>query len=104
MAGFEANKTPLLANATYTSATLMSETYDTIVGSVESDKAGTLYIEQSQDGTNWDVSTSYSITAGNGKGFTEIVVAPYFRVKYTNGGANQTNFRIYVKRSAAGTR
>ena len=104
MAGFEATRTPLGANETYTSATLMADTYDTIVGTVFADQAGTLYIEQSNNGTNWDLSTSNSISASTGEAISEVIVAPYFRARYVNGATPQTAFRLTVKRSAAGVK
>lgn len=104
MAGFEATRTPLAGNGVYTSATLMAETYDTIVGTVFADQAGTLYIEQSHDGTHWDFSSSNSISASTGEAISEVVVAPYFRARYVNGATPQTAFRLTVKRSAAGVK
>lgn len=70
---------------------------DTIRGSVYSDQSGTIYIEQSGDHVNWDVSTSYAITGGNGQGFVENVVSPYCRLRYVNGATAQTAFRLFCR-------
>ena len=104
MAGFEATNTPLGNAGVYTSATLMAETYDTIIGTVFADQSGTLYIEQSTDGTHWDFSSANSITGGTGEAILENIVAPYFRARYVNGATPQTAFRLEIKRSAAGVK
>lgn len=104
MPRFEATSNPLAGNATYTSGTLIADTYDTIVGLVYASHAGTLYIEQSIDGTNWDLSESVAVSATTGTRFEKTIVAPYYRIKYTNGGTQQTTFRLSVKAVAAGTR
>lgn len=71
-----------------------------IVGTVISDQAGTLLVEQAPDGINWDVASSFAVTAGaaegDGQGFSVEVVAPSMRLKYTNGATPQTVFRLYA--------
>jgi hypothetical protein len=100
---FISSTTNLANNATFTSNAYNTDRTDKIAGTVFSDQAGTLYIEQSSDGTNWDVSTSYGITANDGKGFSEDLYAPYVRVRFTNtGGSTQTAFRLFAKSSSAG--
>lgn len=56
-----------------------------------------LSIQQSSDNTNWDITDTYTIaaaTAGQGKTFVVPRQARYYRVVYTNGGTNQTTFRL----------
>lgn len=77
---------------------------DNISGMVFADQAGTLYIEQSADGTNFDISTSYSVTASDGKGFSEPLYGAYVRLRYVNGGTNQGSFRISARYTSAGSR
>jgi hypothetical protein len=89
--------TPLGANGTYTSGSLTVSGYGRIVGTVFADQAGTLYIEQSSDGTNWDASTGVSVSAGTPASFSVEVVAPTARVRYVNGATAQTAFRLYVR-------
>lgn len=88
--------TPLGAGASWTSAVDSDPTTGYIVGSVYADQAGTLYIEQSPNSTNWDVVDSFPVSAGNGFGFTVEKVCPYTRVRYVNGTTSQTVFRLYV--------
>ncbi len=88
--------TALGASVTFTSASFDVSSAKFIVGSVYADVDGTLYIEQSPDGTNWDVSSAFSVTGGTGIGFSVEVVAPYARVRYTNGATAQSSFRLYA--------
>ena len=104
MPRFEATTTPLTGAATFTGGTLITDTYDTVVGTVFSDQSGTAFIDQSNDGTNWDLVTSVAVTGGTGAAINVALVAPYFRARYVNGATPQTAFRFEVKATAAGTR
>lgn len=76
---------------------------DNIVGLVFSDKAGTLNIEQSIDGTNWDYNAApVAVAAGVGTGFTVPLYGAYVRLRYVNGAAAQVAFRIGARFSSAG--
>lgn len=88
--------TPLLANETIESDPIKADRWSRITGSVKADQNGTLIIEQSPDGVNWDVQDTFTITANNGIGFSVEVVCPYVRVRYINGSTDQTEFRLYV--------
>ena len=76
------NDTPINNGQTFTSAILTVPRSDIgykIVGSVFTDKAGTIYIEQDYDKSKilsdaFDVSSSYSVTANDGSGFSEDIV------------------------------
>jgi hypothetical protein len=60
----DSTTTALAANASYTTASAFSLSgFDKIVGSVFADQAGTLFIEQSWDGTNWDIASTVNVTA-----------------------------------------
>ena len=87
---------PLAASATYTSTTLSLGVYDKIVGSVFADQTGTLDVNQSYDGTHWDVQSSITVSASTPTGFNISVVAPYAQLVYTNGATAQTVFRLNV--------
>lgn len=90
-----ATTTPLGANATFTSGVLVVSGLDNIVGTVFADAAGTIYVEQSFDRANWDISTDYAVAANDGKGFAEKVYAPFVRLRYVNGSSAQSAFRLY---------
>ena len=87
--------TALAANASWTSASEEILTFGRITGTVFADVAGTIYVEQSPDNTNWDVVDSWSVTAGAGLGFSVELVARYVRVRFLNGATAQTTFRLF---------
>jgi hypothetical protein len=100
--GYLGSTTALGVNGVYTSPVLMTDRADNISGSVLSDQSGTIFIEQSGDGKNWDISTSYPVTANTGKGFSESLYLPYLRVRYVNGSTAQGTFRIFARFTSAG--
>lgn len=56
-----------------------------------------LSLQQSSNGTNWDITDTYTVSlsaAGGGKTYVVPRQARFFRVVYTNGGTNQATFRI----------
>jgi len=95
---FSYTTTPLAANASWTSSVDDSPYTRFICGSVYADQPGTLYVEQSPDGSNWDVVDSFSVPAGTGLKFSVEKVLPYVRVRYVNGANSQEVFRLYVYR------
>jgi len=89
----------------FVSDTIQASSADRVTGSIFSDQPGTLYIEQSPNGTNWDVSTSYTVTANQGAGFSEEVLLPNVRLRFSNtGAATTTVFRLYARFQSAGAR
>lgn len=96
------NVEPLAANGTWTSGSKVTDRADAITGTIFADQTGTLYIEQSNDGTNWDLSTSVAVAASTGKGFKEELYAPHVRLRYVNGATAQGAFRVYARFSSAG--
>lgn len=89
--------TPLTSGATFTGTATLTNGYGIIYINVYSDVASAtdgLVIEQSSDGTNWDFDDTYTIPAATGKTFSVQPAGRYVRVKYTNGGTNQTEFRL----------
>lgn len=100
----ESTKTPLAAAGVWSTGQLQAGLADRITGSVFADQTGTIYIEQSGDGTNWDISTNYPVVASTGSGFSEELVLPYVRVRYVNGGTQQGVFRLFVRMTSQGSR
>lgn len=88
--------TPLAAGATWTSTSINVQGFGRITGSCYSDQPGTLYVEQSPDGVNWDVQSTFSYSTGSLLGFSVEVVCPYARIRYVNGATSQSVFRLYV--------
>ena len=94
--------TPLGSNGTVTLGPKQSDRADYISGAVFADQGGTIYIEQSGDGTNFDISAQYTVTGGDGKGFSEYLYLPYVRIRYVNGGSAQAAFRLFARYTSAG--
>jgi len=91
--------TPLLAAGVYTGEAVDMLDYGIIFISSYSDVTSAtdgLSLEQSHDGTNWDFTDVYTVPAATGKIYAIQPAARYFRVKYTNGGTDQTAFRLQV--------
>jgi len=92
--------TPLLAGATYTG------TWEDVIGAstitlsvFTSHVSATLGLQfqTSSNGIDWDGGDSFTMpamVAGGAKVYSFGVTAQYFRIVYTNGGTNQTNFRL----------
>lgn len=99
---FIGSTTKLTANSTWTSGVHSVDRADRIAGLVFADQSGNLFIEQSSDGTNWDLSTSVAISASTGTKYSEELVAPYVRLRFVNGSTNQNAFRISGKTTSAG--
>jgi hypothetical protein len=85
---------PLPANGAWSSVVVPSVNLSNVVGSVFSSHTGQLFIEQSNNKVNWDISTEYDVPANDGKGFAEEVLLDFVRVRYVNGGTQQTTFRL----------
>ena len=96
--------TPLANGAAFTGTSESSLLYSAIAVNVFTDKASAangLQIEQSQDGTNWDIIDSYTVAANTNFSVMVNLVAQNFRIIYTNGGVTQTVFRLQVIKQAA---
>ena len=87
----------LTANSTFTGTSEEVLDVSMIIVNVKASHASAtdgLAIDFSPDGTNWDNSDKYTIPAATGKTFTAQPAGKYMRVRYTNGGTNQTYFRL----------
>jgi hypothetical protein len=76
---------------------------DTLTGILWADAAGALHIEQSTDGTNWDLDTVVNATINTGVAISVAILAPFVRVRYVNG-AGAANVRCAVRFTSAGPR
>ncbi len=86
---------PLANGATFTGTAYDVSEYGSVVTAVKTDQAGTLYMEFSTDGTNWDSSLSFSVSASVNEVHRLSVTRKWFRVRFTNtGGSLQTYFRL----------
>lgn len=87
----------LAANATFTGTAEDLTDYANVKVSVFSSHASAtdgLQMQQSSNGTNWDIVDAYSIPAASGKTFGFGPSAKFYRLVYTNGGTLTTSLRI----------
>lgn len=95
---------------TFTSDFLKSNTHDTVTGSVASNTGGDLYIQQSPDGVNWDISNQsnsgpYTHNADESIGFAEPLILPYWRVKFVcAANTAPTTLRLHARTSDFGVK
>lgn len=88
---------PLGVSGVFTGTSVATLPYGSIIVNVFSNVASAtdgLSVQQSSDGTNWDILDVYTVAAGAS---TKVVIprqAAFARVVYTNGGTLQTTFRL----------
>lgn len=88
---------PLSGNATFTGTLencISTMGIQVSVFASEDSAPDGLRIEQSQDGTNWDIVDRYTVLANEGLSRTIQSVATFVRVVYTNGPSAQSAFRL----------
>lgn len=102
---------------------LSTYTHDKFTGSVWSNDTGvgTLLIQQSGDGVNWDVSEAVTIasatsytkygdsdlasTSGYGVSFSKEILLPYIRIIFKYNGSNPpTTFRLFSRAANSGVK
>ena len=68
-----------------------------ITGVAYASHSGTLYVDQSNDGTTTHFTESFAVTAGSGgsAAFLRRVYGAYVRVRFLNGGTLQTDFSLF---------
>jgi hypothetical protein len=94
--------TPLAANAQVILGPTQTDRADNLAGLIFASHACTLFIEQSGDGTNWDLSRSIAVSATTGTGFSEPLYGGYVRLRILNGGTTQTALRTFARFTSAG--
>ena len=90
--------TPLLADATFTGTGGDMLNYGVLVVGISADQPSAtngLAFEFSPDNINWYETDSYTyLDNGVTKVYTMTPVYRYYRIKYTNGGTDQTSFHL----------
>jgi hypothetical protein len=98
-----AGYTPLTADQVLVLGPMQTDRAQVVAGSVYSDQAGVLMVQQSFDGINWDIADTIDVTAATvSGGFMVNILAPTIQLTYTNGGANQGTFRLFARTYATG--
>jgi len=78
--------------ATFTGNAVDVSAYPSVVVAVKTDKAGTLYVEFSPNGTDWDSSLSFSVAADTNEIHRLTVTRQFFRVRFTNTSGEAQGF------------
>ena len=84
----------LTAGASWTGASEDVSKYSSVIVAAKSDADGTLYMQFSPDGVNWDSSLSFVVESSVNEVHRLSVTRPYYRVAYTNGVNNQGYLRL----------
>ena len=104
---------PLWTTLTLTTDPLLTLTNDRFTGSVyaysSGGAGGKLYVDQSPDGTNWDISNftkggDYTVADSTATGFSEEIILPYVRLRYVATTNVPTTFRLFGRSANAGTK
>lgn len=85
--------TPLGANGAWESAVFSCTGYRRVVGRVFANQAGTLKIQHSEDGSQWD-SEDIAVTANTLVFFDKVLYLQFVKIRYENGATAQTTFRL----------
>lgn len=94
----------LAAAAVFTGTSEDVTEYSTIMVSIFSSHVSAtdgLVMQQSSNGTDWDLIDAYSVPAASGKIFSIPVAARFYRLVYTNGATLTTSLRIQTLFSKA---
>lgn len=94
--------TNLAGGATFTGtgeSTLSYASVTVMVLSSHASAADGLAVEQSVDGTNWDIADYRNVAAGQAASFSVNLFGEFFRVLYVNGGTLTTTLRIECKKN-----
>lgn len=92
-----ASTATLLAAAVYTGTAETLLNFAGVQLNIFSDVASAtngVSFQQSNNGTNWDIVNLFTVKAGVGLAVTVPTTLKFYRVVYTNGGTNQTVFRL----------
>lgn len=103
MAYFRGSTTPLKKETEWVSQVGLRERHDTLMGNVWSDKATEIFLEQSSDGENWDISEKLTGEASKGKVINVSLLLPYWRIRVKNAlSEDQGKLRVSVTTQAGG--
>ena len=87
--------TTALANgATFTGVAEDVSQYDALVVALKTDRNGNLYIDFSADGTNWDSTITFEVSANVNEVHRIVTTRQFYRLRITNNsGSDQTYLR-----------
>lgn len=87
--------TPLNSGDTFTGTSEDVVLYDSVVVACKTDQDGSLFVDFSADGTNWDSTLTFLVNANLNEVHRITITRQYVRVRFTNtSDSNQTFFRL----------
>lgn len=89
---YNSTTTVLGSSATFTGQAVDCSKFETIVVGVKTNLAGTLIVDLSPDGTNWDVSNSNAVVGGTALTVKVSVSRKYYRIRFTNNGVTTQSY------------
>jgi 1-aminocyclopropane-1-carboxylate deaminase/D-cysteine desulfhydrase-like pyridoxal-dependent ACC family enzyme len=93
--GNAVSTTTPVGTTTYTSGIFLTQGFARIVGTGFSNANGTVNVQQSSDGVNFDSDASVALTGGTGAAISVEITAPYARVTFVPTASNGA-LRLYV--------
>ena len=87
--------TALSGEATFTGTGEANDFPDVMVA-CKTDVAGTIYIDLSDDGTNYDTLTALQVVPSVLRTYTFVKGQRYYRIRYVNGASSQSYLRLYT--------
>ena len=90
--------TPLVASDEVIGASRDCHDYSSFGVYASSDVDGTLYVEESINGTDWAIGDTIAVVGGTPQSRVYSVTLRYNRVRYDNGGVDQTAFVLATMR------
>ena len=95
VSALNSSTTALAAGATFTGAAEDVHRFESAIVACKTDQAGSLYVDFSTDGNNWDSTLTFSIAASVNEVHRITITRRYFRVRVTNtSGSAQTYMRL----------
>lgn len=82
----------LASGASFTGTSISTLGAGAVQVNIIADQDVTVAVQQSTDGTNWDIEDRWTIDATQGDGRTFQLTSSYVRVKVTNNGASTTTY------------
>jgi hypothetical protein len=97
--GAAVSTTTPVGTTTYTSKAFYTQGFAQITGICFANNSGSVQVQQSGDGLNWDRVDATAVTGGTGASFSVAIVAPYARVVFVPTGSNTTlRFFTFLRR------
>jgi len=84
--------TNLAPGASFIGPAVSDLNYTAIQFTIKSDQLCLIYVDQSPDGTNWDITDAYEAYPTIGTGSSTQLVASYYRIRVTNAGSATTTY------------